>query len=1407
MGELRAELLSMGFTSDQCEQAVRVGCTDAGSAVTYLMDGTPPRLAGDAAVQRAAAAADARPAERNNLGQTPPVQRDSSDAANALVSFSHGNTGENIGYGGVDMSGSAVNNNRSSGGSVPKKSRWGLGSMFGGGGSASNSVDGEKGAGGGGGGAPSSHSAASGRGAGRSPSRRVTIAEDDSALREALELSKKEAHDRELQSALNLSRKESAMGDGSTGAQASGDADFMRAIEQSLRDTPGSQAQVDAWTAAAVNEDPRERRRTAEGGEGASILSTPVGLRNIGNTCYLNSLLQVYFNLPAFRRAVFRYRPRKEISDALAAGGLHGGASSTVVEAPSTDTTSIARGDAASKNPVPTSDTSGVPYAEAASAETGGADSERKAPGELAAADLSAVEFVIELQRLFAMMALGTQKYADPSDLVRAMRDANGNPVVIGGQQDADEFNGRFLDIVERALAVGEGVPPSGDAHASEETPAAGNQGTNAVKQMFTANFCQRVTFPGVAGEGSEARSTEPVKESTVALHVDATGDTNRELYCGLDDYTLTKIDYTLTGGSVAATAGGAKSSMTGESSSVGAGKTTTPRTSQELNMSSRSAACVSISSPDAETRKTEKSVPALKSVMFTRFAPVLTIYILRVRWESSQAQKVHAKYAFQTEIAIDRYLEENREQSAAARAAVRRIRSDRAETQRALSRYHEFPNSPSPASGALSQTAAAQGPKNVSAMSRLGANDLQRIPSSSERTEDEMSTTTGVPSVDGGCDGKQEGGFSDKFANCSDDMRTALARVRKRVQAAAAPTGDPKEDRLFTVDKVSSKDVDMVLHVLDRIAKHDDSEVGHLEDKLLALAQDEVAAYKGIDRTHYCLHAVLVHDGEPSSGHYWTFIRNRNSTDASEQWFKFNDRLVTKVSDSEMLDVSLGGIGLASAYCLIYTLRGWEGDDSFKSLEDMRQTDAMEVDTTPPEVGVSFRDIAEEGRSLLPSQRQEEVEAKNSDFEKEIESFVSKKLIDDRKRKARSIVESTIGALKDSTESLRGLPSAEVRVATGSDDLVPHRSCGLRSVVEFCLATGSRPGALAHALGNSWAAYMSEADTNERELLSYLASPAHSLTAFPPLGSSDARGKAAADATLDEPPASLLVEEVAFQLTHISSEFPNDASFVPRESSQQVIDALSSSQALAHVRETAHSMLCYYQFALRAACVVHAALEASLQGRLLDSVGLCLLVLKHIPGDFYLTEGDDKSLGALFAAFSNDQAMRFARRDEEILRFLPSILLATFGQLRLLPSSVPNTADAARLRIYLDELCAELQTRKQVKETAAAMSASKTFVLEDIPLATVREGLTLLGDATSPSRWSDNGPEVRRIRSVAKLAAEEAVSDQQGSVVVRYESARDELCSLGCDAMDEVRAREAARRLVERNTARTAAA
>lgn len=42
-----------------------------------------------------------------------------------------------------------------------------------------------------------------------------------------------------------------------------------------------------------------EQRKREEG--------IPCGLKNIGNTCYFNSILQVYYNIPDFVKAILQF--------------------------------------------------------------------------------------------------------------------------------------------------------------------------------------------------------------------------------------------------------------------------------------------------------------------------------------------------------------------------------------------------------------------------------------------------------------------------------------------------------------------------------------------------------------------------------------------------------------------------------------------------------------------------------------------------------------------------------------------------------------------------------------------------------------------------------------------------------------------------------------------------------------------------------------------------------------------------------------------------------------------------------------------------------------------------------------------------------------------------------------------
>ncbi|KAJ3182537.1 ubiquitin-specific protease ubp2 [Gaertneriomyces sp. JEL0708] len=62
-----------------------------------------------------------------------------------------------------------------------------------------------------------------------------------------------------------------------------------------------------------------------------------------------------------------------------------------------------------------------------------------------------------------------------------------------------------------------------------------------------------------------------------------------------------------------------------------------------------------------------------------------------------------------------------------------------------------------------------------------------------------------------------------------------------------------------------------------------------------------------------YILHAVFIHQGEASFGHYWIYIYDH----VKQKWFKFNDAEVTEVQEWEVYFDTSGSI--ANAYALIY--------------------------------------------------------------------------------------------------------------------------------------------------------------------------------------------------------------------------------------------------------------------------------------------------------------------------------------------------------------------------------------------------------------------------------------------------------------------------------------------------------
>ncbi|KAI8350593.1 hypothetical protein EDC96DRAFT_567370 [Choanephora cucurbitarum] len=70
---------------------------------------------------------------------------------------------------------------------------------------------------------------------------------------------------------------------------------------------------------------------------------------------------------------------------------------------------------------------------------------------------------------------------------------------------------------------------------------------------------------------------------------------------------------------------------------------------------------------------------------------------------------------------------------------------------------------------------------------------------------------------------------------------------------------------------------------------------------------------YKDHTKVAYKLHAVFIHQGQANYGHYWIYILDH----AEDQWWKYNDSLVTKVDESEIFHSTTGSA--TNPYFLAY--------------------------------------------------------------------------------------------------------------------------------------------------------------------------------------------------------------------------------------------------------------------------------------------------------------------------------------------------------------------------------------------------------------------------------------------------------------------------------------------------------
>ncbi|CAD8126422.1 unnamed protein product [Paramecium sonneborni] len=138
---------------------------------------------------------------------------------------------------------------------------------------------------------------------------------------------------------------------------------------------------------------------------------TPVGLKNLANVCYLNSLIQTYFHNPIFVKEIlsFRYPIQLNFEDLL------------------------------NKN-------------------------EAKAKRIK-----SSIDLVVHLQRLFAYLVHTDRKYVDPYRVFLNVVDEFGNRFQLGDQKDWAEFNLQFITCIDEGLKYHENKIMDAEIQSKEE--------------------------------------------------------------------------------------------------------------------------------------------------------------------------------------------------------------------------------------------------------------------------------------------------------------------------------------------------------------------------------------------------------------------------------------------------------------------------------------------------------------------------------------------------------------------------------------------------------------------------------------------------------------------------------------------------------------------------------------------------------------------------------------------------------------------------------------------------------------------------------------------------------------------------------------------------------------------------
>ncbi|XP_043532479.1 ubiquitin carboxyl-terminal hydrolase 28 isoform X3 [Chiloscyllium plagiosum] len=311
----------------------------------------------------------------------------------------------------------------------------------------------------------------------------------------------------------------------------------------------------------------------------------------------------------------------------------------------------------------------------------------------------------------------------------------------------------------------------------------------------------------------------------------------------------------------------------------------------------------------EIETLQSDQSVTSGQENWFTKLPPVLTFELSRFEFNQSlgRPEKIHKRLEFPHIIYLDRYLHKNKELTRSRREEVKRLKEQSTVLQQRLERYMHY----------------GSGPERypLTDMLQYVWEFTKTKPSSVSPTQDVVGTPPPRSQPNTNSASAMQISSSElpiaKIPETPSPLNTPQAQhaaVHKPFTQSRPPMEMPAHP---APRHITAEELMFFESCLQRWRAEVEQDIADLKDSITQITQsiDQMYMDSSMCQVPYRLHAVLVHEGQASAGHYWAYTFDHSQN----MWLKYNDVSVAESSWEELQRDSYGGSRNASAYCLMY--------------------------------------------------------------------------------------------------------------------------------------------------------------------------------------------------------------------------------------------------------------------------------------------------------------------------------------------------------------------------------------------------------------------------------------------------------------------------------------------------------